>query len=306
MGRAATLGFVMKSVFVVCVLLTAGAVFFAWHQTRERQVEKAELVELRTRTVEVVERVTKLERENKTLKQENAQLESRAQAASPNEIAKLRAEAAELRRVRADLAQAEQSVQALRAANARAPQLARGALAPATLSTPGTSAAAPGGGSVSGTNEFRGFSFEGKTQMEFGHTVVMGGWQLPDGKRMFAFVTPKQDAAGNISFEPKLTTVSDSAVQVAGLTGILSDSRNAGKYLVRTPEATAALWTTLQNMGGGDVLSAPRVLVQPGVQAEIKMLNDAGFGSVFTFKPSVQPGAAGLDLLMGVKHDSGK
>ena len=288
----------MKTV-LVCVLIAAGAVFFAVHQTRERRAEQAELAELRTRSTEVVERVTKLEGENKTLRQENAQFESRAQAASPNEIAKLRADSAELRRVRTDLAQAVQSVQALRAANTRA------ALAPPAAPASSFGAAAPGGGNVSGSNEFRGFSFEGKTQMEFGHTVVMGGWQLPDGKRMFAFVTPKQDAAGNISFEPKLTAVSDSAVQVAGLSGILSDSRAAGKFLVNTPEATAALLHTLQTMGGGELVSAPRVMVQPGVQAEIKILNDAGLGSVFTFKPNVQPGGKGLDLSMGIKHDTG-
>ena len=290
---------------IASVLIAIGAIAFALMQTRERSAEQAELGVLRITSTQVVERVVQLEAENKTLRQQNSQLASQAQAASPNEIAKLRADSTELRRARTELAQATQTIQTLKNnAAAQAAQFAQaqqaGRLAP-VASQPNSGGAAAGT-VTGGTNEFRGYSFDGNAQLGFGHTIVMGGWQMPGGKRLYAFVTPSQDASGNILLQPKLAEVTDSAAQAAGLNSLASDSKDAGKFLVNTPEAAATAMRTLQNSGGIDILTAPSVLVQPGTTAEIKMLNEAGLGSVFTFVPRLQPGGQGLDMSMAIRH----
>ena len=99
---------------IASVLFAIGAIAFALMQTRERSAEQAELGVLRITSTQVVERVVQLEAENKTLRQQNSQLASQAQAASPNEIAKLRADSTELRRARTELAQATQTIQTLK------------------------------------------------------------------------------------------------------------------------------------------------------------------------------------------------
>lgn len=86
---------------VTVVSLAAGliAVLVAIHALREQRTARIELAALRERAQQSSDQLLRLETENATLRKENAALAS--QLPNPNDLARLRADAAELRRLRA-------------------------------------------------------------------------------------------------------------------------------------------------------------------------------------------------------------
>src|ERR1041384_2349696 len=152
-------------------------------------------------------RVTDLEAEIAKLKQQNATL--LAQVPNANELARLRADATALRRVQQDLTRAQATAEAAKAA-AQAAQAA-------TPMTP--------------PNPPPPLAFRGTVRMSGGgETFITGGWAMEDGKRGYAFVTPIVGPNGEVTIEAKLLAVPENAVGPTGLGGFLTQERDAERY----------------------------------------------------------------------------
>ena len=262
-------------VTVISLVVGLVAVFVAINAVQERRAARTELAALRERAQQAGDHLTRLEAENATLRRENAALTS--QLPNPSELAKLRADAAELRRLRA-----QSSSLTPRAQNPK----------PADLSPPPP----PVGDSAEP------LTLDGTVRLNFGETIVSGGWQSqPADKRTFALLTLTRLDDGNVMVAARFAEVPETALETLGLKEISTEVRAAGRYYTLSPEAGAELARSLEQMDGVDVLTCPRLVTRPGSEATISIGNyPDSVGISITLTPQVQPGGASLEMTMKV------
>ena len=262
-------------VTVISLVIGLVAVFVASNAVREQRTSRNELAALGERTQQAGDHLIRLKAENTTLRKENAALTS--QLPNPNDLAKLRADAAELRRLRAQSSSPTPHVQNLK---------------PADLSPP----APPAGDSAEP------LTLDGTVRLNFGETIVSGGWQSQSaGKRIFSLLTPTRLDDGNIVVAARFAEVPETALETLGLNEINTEIRAAERYSTLSPGAGAELVRSLEQMTGVDVLTSPRLVTRSGSEATISIGNHPNAtGISITLTPHVQLGGASLDMTMKV------
>ena len=180
---------------------------------------------------------------------------------------KLRAEQAELNRLRGEVSQLRKVVKAAQLAAAKRAREA------ALTNSP----AAPAG-------PVQSYSANVRANVPFSQTLVTGGWKLPSGKHALFFVEPLlMDRAGNvaqpgtgadqISLQTHIVELSEQALTRLGLDSLKSDSMETGAQLTLNETQARAILDDLRQTEGVDVLGAPRVLTLSGRQAQVKIAN---------------------------------
>ena len=179
-----------------------------------------------------------------------------------SELAKLRVESAELRRLRDELAKLKAS---------RAKELAATA---ANAANPGATNAPP--------NPENQLTAKGTAQLKHGESFVTGGWDMGDGKRGYALITPTMhtgaDGQTSVFMESRVFAIPETALAAAGLQNIIVNGRDADQYGVTDPAMTQGLFQRIGAIQGAEVLSAPSVSVLPGRDATIQVGNQNGGG----------------------------
>ena len=262
-------------VTVISLLIGLVAVFVAINAVREQRMARNELAVLRERTQQAGTLLIRLETENTTLRKENAALTS--QLPNPNDLAKLRADAAELRRLRA----------------------------PSSSTTPRShnrttaEVPAPPPPAADSTNTL---TLAGTVRLGFGETIVSGGWQSQSaGKRIFTLLTPTRLDDGNVMVAARFAEVPEIALETLELKDLSIEVRAAERYSTLSPEAGAELVRSLEQMTGVDVLTSPRLVTRPGSEATISSGNYPDTAGIsITLTPQVQPGGNSLDMIMKV------
>ena len=262
---------------VTVVSLAAGliAVLVAIHALREQRTARIELAALRERAQQSSDQLLRLETENATLRKENAALAS--QLPNPNDLARLRADAAELRRLRAQASSTPPRAQIRKLADVPpAPPPDGETTAPLTL--------------------------DGTVRLSFGETMVSGGWQSQSaGKRIFTLLTPTRLDDGNVMVAARFAEVPEAAVETLGLKELRTEVRAAERYSTFSPEAGAELVRALTQTTGVDVLTSPRLVTRSGSEATISIGGHAdGEGISMKLTPEVQPGGDSVDMRMKV------
>lgn len=262
-------------VTVISLVIGLVAVFVAIHAVREQRTARNELAALHERARQVADQSVRLEAENTTLRKENTALAS--QLPNPNDLAKLRADAAELRRLRAQASSTPPRAQIRTlAAGPTPPPPADDSSAPLTL--------------------------DGTVRLSFGETMVSGGWQSQtSGKRIFTLLTPTRLEDGNVMVAARFAEVPEAAVETLGLKELRTEVRAAERYSTLSPEAGAELVRALTQTTGVDMLTSPRLVTRSGSEATISIGGQAD-GDEISIKltPEVQPGGDSVDMRMKV------
>jgi len=263
----------------IILLLALGGLAVIWFQQwQAADALKKENAALRAEAA----RIADLEAEIAKLKQQNAAL--LAQLPNANELARLRADATALRRTQQDLARAQAAAEAANAAAARA------AAPPMTTNVPPP------------------LAFRGSVRISgSGETFITGGWAMENGKRGYAFVTPVVGPNGDVTIEAKLLAVPESAVAATGLSGFMTQERNADRYGLTDPAMTKSVLEAIQNVQGVEILSAPRVITSSGASAAIAIGDTTKPGGAIRldFNPKLAADGKGLDLQMDLQLPSG-
>lgn len=249
--------------------------------------QRSELQQLRTEARlwrESTARADALREDYATLRGQYEELASRMP--KPNELARLRANASELQRLRQELAETRRAVDP-------APQTSLSPPAAASEAPPQLEAGLPPSPP---------FTMTGTIGLDFGSTVVSGGWELEPGQRGFVMATPVLLEDATIMMEARLLSVPDNAISSAGLTELLANSRHSEQYGVTDPEETRALLSSLERLPGVEVLAGPRVVTSPNTEAELSVIKGApGEGIVLKFNPRPRLDGSSLDLDMNVE-----
>ena len=257
--------------------LVAGliAVFVAITAVLDRRAARNELAALGEHARQAGDHLLRLETENATLRKENAALSS--QLPNPRELAKLRAEAAELRRLRA-----QSSSLTPRGQNPK----------PADLSSPPP----PVGDNAEP------LTLDGTVRLNFGETIVSGGWlSQTAGKRTFALLTPTRLDDGHVMVAARLAEIPETALEMLGLKELNTEVRAAERYSTLSREAGAELVRALAQTTAVDVLTSPTIVTRSGSEATISIGGQPDAAGIsITLTPQVQPGGTSLDMRMKV------
>lgn len=98
-----------------------------------------------------------------------------------------------------------------------------------------------------------------------GEGVVTGGYRLPDGRRLFAFVQPELDGGGNIDALAQVVALSDATAQALGLDTLSTNADNTLQHgEIWEDGEFADVFTKMRNLGGYEVLGEDRLLVDRG------------------------------------------
>ncbi len=256
------------------------AVFVAFNAVHDRRAAQGELSALRERARLANERLARLEAENAVLRKHNAYLAS--QLPDPNDLAKLRADATELRRLRREVASTKPPSQTGKIASLPpAPQRAN--------------------------DEAKGnaLTLDGTVRLDFGETVVSGGWHsATEGKRIFALMTPTRDQenGGGITLSAHFAEVPENMLETLGLKGLVTDAQAAERFTTFSHEQVVELLRAFDEAKDVDLLSSPRIVTRNGGEAVISIGNDADTEGVsIGFTPQVQPDGNGLDMTLKVR-----
>ncbi len=177
------------------------------------------------------------------------------------EIEALRAQQAELPKLRGELARLRADAQRAKAiAQTARPSTAPGAQQPAVeapIATP-----PPGVLQVTG-------------RVATGETMVMGGWVTPDGRRMMAFATPSTLKEGNrVTVRTQVILASD---ELWSQFGVSTAENQTGQPITVSQASIDALL----KQKGAEVLAAPAVITQDGEEARVQVgrMNKPGAGT---------------------------
>ncbi len=262
---------------VTAISLVIGlvAVFVAINAVREQRTARNELAALRERAQQAGDQLIRLEAENTTQRKEIAALASHVP--NPNDLAKLRADAAELRRLRAQSSSTPPRAQIRKLADVPPPP------------PPVDDSSAP-------------LTLDATVRLSFGETMVSGGWQSQSaGKRIFTLLTPTRLDDGNVVIAARFVEVPEAAVETLGLKELRTEVRAAERYSTFSPEAGAELVRALTQTTGVDVLTSPRLVTRSGSEATISIGGQAdGEGISVKLTPEVQLGGDSVDMRMKV------
>ncbi|TAE76947.1 MAG: hypothetical protein EAZ65_08245 [Verrucomicrobia bacterium] len=107
-----------------------------------------------------------------------------------------------------------------------------------------------------------------RARVPAGHSMIVGGHALPDGKREFAVMTPTwMPDSKLIAIEVDLLQLDVSDVAAAGLETLITGERKTQQHAeVWTPEEVAR---TMAAMAGETLQAKPRVITTPGAMGRI-------------------------------------
>ncbi|MGA1236003.1 MAG: hypothetical protein ACO34E_03990 [Limisphaerales bacterium] len=238
--------------------------------------DRAELANLRKESdawADAIQRAEKLQAEFTSLRNQYDELASRMPKA--NELAKLRADSAELKRLKAEQNQTPNP-------NRQPPSLPP-IPHPPEETAPEVPAPAP-------------LSMNGNIPMNSTDTVITGGWEIEPGQRAFVLATPTLLDDGTVLIETKLVSIPDASVSELGLNELLSNANHSELYAVTPADEAQALNEAFQHLAGINVLSAPRLTTLPGRQGQI---SDGRFK--IDILPYTQPNSTSINLTLIVE-----
>ncbi len=245
---------------LLAVAVAIGAVIVALRQQRALDLQRIETSKLQRELEEVRAANADADR----LRQQNASLATRV--ADSSELARLRADSSELRRLRDELAM-------LKAA--RAKELATAAATANAAAASATNAASRAENQLTA---------KGTAQLKHGESFVTGGWDLGEGKRGYALVTPTlhtgTDGQTAVFMESRVFAIPESSLAETGLQSIVSNGRDADQYGVTDPAMTRQLFDRLANIKGVEMLSTPSVSTRNGQAATIQVGGQDGSGGL--------------------------
>lgn len=269
-------------ILLLAVAVAIGAVVVALRQQRALELQRIE--------------TAKLQRELEDLRAAKADADRlRQQTSVPmnrlgdeSELARLRAESAELRRLRDELAK-------LKAA--RAKEIA-------------TAAAVANAAAASATNAANRaenqLTAKGTAQLKHGESFVTGGWDLGEGKRGYALITPTMhtgaDGQTAVFMESRVFAIPESALAATGLQSIIVSGRDADQYGVTDAAMTRQLFERIGAIQGAEVLSAPSVSTLPGRDATIQVGGQNGGGLTLQLSPTLNDSGLNLGFNFGLNR----
>ncbi len=110
-----------------------------------------------------------------------------------------------------------------------------------------------------------------------GEGVVTGGYRLPDGTRLFAFVETDARAEGGIGVESRFFAVPEELVQPLGLQTLSTEAANTlqhGEVWIR--DELREITGVLAQMPGARLLASGDTAIQPGQPGELALPSRPG------------------------------
>jgi hypothetical protein len=107
----------------------------------------------------------------------------------------------------------------------------------------------------------------------------MGGWEMNPGKRTYALLTLEVNEWGQVEAQAKFIEGSASGMGALGLRPAQGTELDEAASEVMTPDQTKKLLKDLEQIGGADVLSTPRITTLSGRQAQISVLQPIEVGT---------------------------
>lgn len=263
--------FLLRVVLAVALLGLAVLAALYLIQRGDLEAARGEAAGLRAEVESLRAAADEIERLRKQLEK------LRAEAVDPLEVARLRSRAAELDRVKAELQQARaQAAVAAQAAAAAAAAAAEEKKAMVAQPPPRTA--------------------QGSVTLAPSQSFVTGGWDMGNGRRAFAFVSPQvqqaDDGSTIVVMRAQLVEMPETTAAALGLQGLAAAGATASQ--VGLLEA-AQIRTTLQQLRGAEgvqFLSAPVMSTRLGDSGQIQM-GDASAGSAISLQFRPQVGADG-------------
>lgn len=251
--------FLRISLAVTLVALAALTAFYLI-QRGDLQAARAEIAALRAEVESMKGAAEELERLRKLLEK------LKAEAVDPLEVARLRARAGELDKVKAQLDQAK--AQAAAAAAAAKPPAEEKPMKAAPRTAEGTVALAAG------------------------QSFVTGGWDMGNGRRAYAFVSPQiqqaDDGSSIVVMRAQLVEMPESVVEAAGLQGVSAAGTEASQVGLLDAGQVRTTLGNIRGVEGVGFLSAPVMSTRLGDSGTIQMGDVAnGNGVTLQFKPQV-------------------
>jgi hypothetical protein len=115
-----------------------------------------------------------------------------------------------------------------------------------------------------------------RARLAWSQTLVTGGWKTDEGKHTFVFVEPqKVTGEGPLQLElrTKYLELPDELLAKHGLAGLVADKNESTTQSSLTREQMRALFESLKDQPGVDLLSAPTVTTLDGRQAQVKAVD---------------------------------
>jgi hypothetical protein len=254
--------FFLRICLAIALVALAGVAALYLIQRGDLQAARAEVTSLRAE-------VESLRAAAEELEQLRKQLEKlKAEAVDPLEVARLRSRAGELDKVKVQLEQAK--AQAAAAPAPTAPPEEKKAMTPPPRTAQGT------------------------VELAAGQSFVTGGWDMGNGRRAYAFVSPQvqqaDDGSAIVVMRAQLVEIPEAAAGALGLQGVTASGNEAAQVGLLDG---AQIRTTLQSLRGTEgvgFLSAPVMSTRMGDSGTIQIGDIAtGSGVSLQFKPQVTP-----------------
>jgi hypothetical protein len=256
--------FLLRVVLAVALLSLAVLAALLLIQRGDLEAARAEAAALRSEVESLRAAGDEVERLRKLLEK------LKAEAVDPLEIARLRARAAELDKVKVELqqARAQAAAQAATAAAVAAAEQKKAMVLPLPRIVHGSVALAQN------------------------QSFVTGGWDMGNGRRAFAFVSPQLQQADDggliVVMRTQLVEMPEATAGALGLQGIAAAGAGAGQVGLLDNTQVGATLQQLRGAEGVQFLSAPVMSTRLGDSGQIQ-LGDvaAGTGISLLFQPQV-------------------
>lgn len=131
-----------------------------------------------------------------------------------------------------------------------------------------------------------------RARLAWNQTLVTGGWKTKEGKHTFVFVDatkiPNEEPL-QLDLRTKYLELPDELLAKHGLAGLVSDKNDSTTHSSITREQMLALFESLKDQPGVDLLSAPTVTTLDGRKAQVTSLEvfKAPDGREFELGPRV-------------------
>jgi hypothetical protein len=257
--------FLLRVVLAVALLSLAVLAALLLIQRGDLEATRAEAAALRSEVESLRAAGDEVERLRKLLEK------LKAEAVDPLEIARLRARAAELDKVKVELQQARAQAAAAQAATAAA---------------------------IAATEQKKAMVLplpriaHGSVALAQNQSFVTGGWDMGNGRRAFAFVSPQLQQADDggliVVVRTQLVEMPEATAGALGLQGIAAAGAGAGQVGLLDNTQVGATLQQLRGAEGVQFLSAPVLSTRLGDSGQIQ-LGDvaAGTGISLLFQPQV-------------------
>ena len=259
----------LQKTLITATIVVAGVAtpLFIQHQAQVKLREENQSLR------QEVEQLAQLQGENQRLS--NLVVQANSSQFPSNELLRLRGEVGLLRRQNAELAAQKSSV-------GQSDTVSK----PTTKTPPA---------------ETEPFRSQVHTPVDFGQTLITGGWSTAPGQRMLVFVKPEagHTAAGaqTITLRSTGIEIPESLLGAHGLTTLASEARQTVQHGQLSASADAdALLRELARAANSQPSTLPTITTFPGQSAEIQVGNSTGGRMNLTAIPNLATDGKGFDL----------